>query len=66
MSEYSKGYKAGYQDAIKELQRKVMSNVGDSEFLVDIGRKDGRRVFVVKVDDVKLAFKIHGIGGDAE
>lgn len=66
MSEYSKGYKAGYQDAMKELQRKVMSNVGDSEFLVDIGRKDGRRVFVVKVDVVKLAFKIHGIGGDAE
>lgn len=64
MSEYSKGYKAGYQDAIKELQRKVMSNVGDSEFLIDIG--NGRRVFVVKVDDVKLAFKIYGIGGDAE
>lgn len=66
MSEYSKGYKVGYQDAIKELQRKVMSSVGDSEFLVDIGRKDGKRVFVVKVEDVKLAFKIHGIGGDAE
>ena len=66
MSEYSKGYKTGYQDAMKELQRKVMSSVGDSEFLVDIGRKDGGRVFVVKVDDVKLAFKIHGIGGDAE
>lgn len=63
MSEYSKGYKAGYQEAIKELQRKIMSNVGDSEFLVNMGRKE---VFVVKVDDVKLAFKIHGIGGDAE
>ena len=66
MSEYLKGYKKEYQEAVKELQRKVMSNVGDSEFLVDIGRKDGERVWVVKVDDVKLAFKIHGIGGDAE
>ena len=66
MSEYSKGYKTGYQDAMKELQRKVMSSVGDSEFLVDIGGKEGGRVFVVKVDDVKLAFKIHGIGGDTE
>ena len=66
MSEYSNGYKAGYQEAVKELQRKVMSTVGDSEFLVDIGRKDGRKVFVVKVDVIKLAFKIHGIGGDIE
>ena len=66
MSEYSKGYKAGYQDAIKELQRKVMSNVGDSEFLVNMGRKDRKMVWVVKVEDVKLAFKIHGIRGDGE
>lgn len=63
MSEYSKGYKAGYQDAIKELQRKVMSNVGDSEFLVNIG---GKGIFVVRVEDIKLAFKIHGIGGEGK
>lgn len=66
MSEYSKGYKAGHREAVKELQRKVMSNVGDSEFLVDIGRKDGKEVWVVKVEDLKLAFRIYGIGGDAE